>query len=170
MKIVSLDPGGTTGWAMLNIDPLDMPANPNLLFLRDHVKQGQVGSNSEHHMLLWNFLIAMGPDVIVGEPFKSYGNEFAKAISREYIGIVKLYEALYNVKVVWQGSDKKEWATNEKLRKLLLLCIPLVKWRHANDAIRHLVYYVVFGEDDELQAIRAYILSQLKESQLTRPQ
>jgi|SRR5215469_5081897 len=165
MKIISLDPGGTTGWAMLDID-MSSTISKAKAFLRDHVKQGQLGDSTEHHMLLWNFLISQAPDVIICERFKAYGNEFAKLMSIEYIGLVKLYRSLYNCKVVWHGSDKKEWANDRKLSILLLLCTPLVKWRHANDALRHLVYFLVFETPRELEPLHVFIMLKLRALQL----
>jgi len=162
MKVVALDPGGTTGWACLDLDE-DVIIARSKTFLRDHVTQGQLGNNSEHHKLLWMLLTNMRPDVIVCERFKHYGNEFAKIMSREYIGIVKLYQELYGCELFQPGSDKKEWASDRKLRILLILCVPFSRWKHANDALRHLVYYIVFEGDRRVQACREYILDQLKE-------
>jgi len=166
MKVVAFDPGGTTGWAIFELDTEAVIIDTsNVLFFRDHVKQGQLGGNEEHHKLLWMFLARERPDVIVGERFDNRGNEFAKLMSREYIGILKLYVAMNpEVVLMWQGADQAfGWATDAKLRRLAILCVPLKQWKDANAALRHLVYHLVFKADRVLQAVRENILITLKE-------
>jgi hypothetical protein len=164
MRILVFDPGGTTGWTLFDIE-LPVVVNSKLsTFLRDHVRQGQIGNNTEHHLRLWSLIAEVQPDVIVCERFDNRGNEFSRIVSREYIGIVKMYGQTHvEVMIVWQGSDQAiGWTTDEKLRTLLLLCIPLMKWRHANDALRHLIYYLVFYSGPELREVRNFILDRLR--------
>lgn len=164
MRILSLDPGGTTGWALLDFDLDTLEGSlKSDTYLRDHVKSGQLGNNTEHHLVLWTLIMRTQPDVIVGERFDNRGNEYSKIMSREYIGVVKLVGQLDSGIVVrWQGSDQKEWATDEKLRILQILCVPKHPWRHANDALRHLVHFLVFSAGHDLSPIRNFILDQLK--------
>src|SRR5215831_12019244 len=157
MRAIAFDPGGTTGWAQLDVDVDHY--NPEVQF-HSRVVSGQIGrNNTEHHKLLWKLLTQKRPNVIICERFDNRGNEFAKLTSREYIGVIKLYRDLYPVTVIWLGADQaKEWCTNEKLTELGVLCIPITRWKHANDAIRHLVYYIVFRSKGVLDEVRSTVL------------
>ena len=164
---MSLDPGGTTGWCQLTFDFEGLATASGEHWLREHIIQGQLGADRggterEHHQTLWTFLLKHRPDIIICEQFKNYGNEFAKLMSREYIGIVKLYASLFPCRIVWQGSDKKEWADDRKLLSLFLLCTPITRWRHANDALRHLVYWLIFAAPREYVPIRDIIFDVLQ--------
>ena len=165
MKILTLDPGGTTGWALFEVDTKSLRSSELDTFLRDHIQQGQIGDNSEHHRLLWSLLHRVAPDIVVCERADNRGNEFFKFMAVEYIGIVKLYVKLNpSCILVLLGADQaKGWVTNDKLLRLLILCVPATKWRHANDALRHLVYYLVFKTGKALQPVRDNILGTLKE-------
>ena len=151
MKIIALDPGGTTGAVVFTIDQILHG------FIKEHFRNLHIGNNEEHHKALWTFLVREHPDKIICETFDNRGNEFAKIMSREYIGVVKLYSALFGVPVVWQTPSKKEWAKDEILMAMTLLRLPTSKWKHTNDAMRHMVYWIVFAPND-LQTLRLLLL------------
>jgi hypothetical protein len=80
--IVSIDPGVTTGWALLRVDDMGW----------EHGEFGPL----PHHLELYDFLRVTGPDVVVCESFEfRQGDGFRQNIrleSREYIGVVNLYD------------------------------------------------------------------------------
>lgn len=154
--VLALDPGGTTGWSSAYWAPDDPNAK---LFTLDqiHFQQGHLGPE-EHHTLLDEFLASQvayfetpgKPELeIVCESFEfrqhANDNKFYKAkvelISKEYIGVIKLFCALAEIPLTFQtASMAKTFVTDEKIKALNL-------WRpgmaHANDSTRHLLRYLV---------------------------
>ena len=142
MRYIALDPGGAgpdggTGYAVYESGFID---------------QGTL--SGEHHYDLWRLFLdhddyLSGRLRIICERFDNRGNQFAKLDSREYIGVVKLYEQTAQHAVAeqarltyWQGSDVKKWASNDKLERAGWLTHPLRPNRHMNDAKRHLLYFL----------------------------
>lgn len=149
LTILALDPGGTTGWSVFEIDlnrhgaaEWEEPPEPAAHFSNF----GQIKNpptQDGHHELLWKLLSKFQPDVIVCERFDNSGNEFAKIISSEYIGVVKVWAAMHaGCRLVMQGADQaKDWSKG-KLSLLGILLHPVDKWKHANDANKHLLYFL----------------------------
>jgi len=157
VKIIVIDPGGTTGIVIINFDGYVQG------FIRKHFRAIHIGNNSAHHKRLWTFLVHEHPDVIVCERFDNSGDAAAKMLSLEYIGIVKLYAELFEVKTVWQGADMaKNWAPNDKLAMTTLTVIPLSKWKHANDAMRHALYWICFYAPKEFSTMRLLLLEMMR--------
>lgn len=156
MRIVSLDPGGETGYVVWD---------------RKVVFYGQlIGA---HHQELWRLLSEQGHGtgdlLVICERFDHRNAEFAKLVSVEYIGIVRLYQQTIQAAggaghVVWQGSSVKKWADNAKLQKMELLLRPIKPMKDANDAMRHLVHYICHygGSDSDLISERDRLLERLK--------
>lgn len=154
-RVLAFDPGGTTGWAYCEHKVGDDPS-----ILEWH--HGQIGPH-EHHDELWDhinsyaFGLNDGPALqIVYESFefrqhinKEHAKTGVELISKEYIGIIKLWwqqnshmpepysQTASNAKGLI--PDKGPQA-NEKLKQLGLY-VPAMK--HANDAYRHLLKYMV---------------------------
>jgi hypothetical protein len=170
MKIISIDPGGTTGYVIWEQGIV--------------TEWGQIGPD-KHHLDLWNLLKEKdgywpGGDInnaiIVCERFDPRNDDFAKLISKEYIGVVELYEqyvASYcggylKYPVVWVGADKMKWATDDKLERLGLMIKPKVKNKDALAAMRHLVAFICNYTgpwvDSEIQGTRDAWLRKLKDS------
>lgn len=135
MRIVALDPGGTTGWTIYDTGD-------------DIWQSGEFGPDA-HHYPLWRFLRrahagAVEPSdfVLICERF-DHRNAVAELISVEYIGIAKLFEQDNHVPLLLPASaDMMMFGTNDKLEHLGILERPLKVKRHINDAKRHLVTYL----------------------------
>jgi hypothetical protein len=150
MRIVALDPGGTTGLAFF-----------------ERSSAGDEGAWShqqlagEHHLGLYSKLVELHPEVVIYERFMYQRRELDKGVSLvldsvEYIGVTKLYHAV-NVETVdlicqTPAQAKNLW-TDDKLKKLGLY-IPGAP--HAMDATRHLLYYLVVtrGERDWIMRLK----------------
>jgi hypothetical protein len=153
-RIVALDPGGTTGWAMWQDTP--MKFDPPL----DHFTCGQIGPQ-EHHEDLYAHLefLQTSEFILICETFEFRQQDVEirmgiNLMSREYIGVAKLFAAQrMSSPVVLQSPglaksfipDKKKngMEANAKL-KAMGLYVPGSP--HAMDAMRHLIYYMVNRE------------------------
>lgn len=140
MKIVALDPGGTTGIAHTVYD------KRSKRFAK--IVTSELGPQ-EHHKELYRFLIDESPHVVVCERFihqnrkdedSAAGVGSVELISGEYIGVARLYCDLTDKTVVLQtpAQAKKLW-TDDKLKTLDLW---IKGSTHKRDAIRHLLYFI----------------------------
>ena len=147
---VALDPGGTTGVCIFDS-------------VTGEITTYQLGPHT-HHLDLWALLATWDPDVVICEGFE-YRNTARPGlvlVSKEYIGMAKLWCLLNNKKYVEQTAamakgfipDKGPRA-NVVLKKLGLYSTAM---KHANDATRHMVYWLVNGKH-ELKAERDWILN-----------
>jgi hypothetical protein len=148
-RVLSLDPGGTTGWAAMSYDSskpivLGRPTDGDWVV-------GQLGPH-EHHLELRELLYKFPTATIVCESFefRQYRQrDNINLMSREYIGIVKLFGQergglKSTLPVVFQTAGAaKPFVTDEKL-KIMGLWVPGQK--HARDALRHMVTYLVRKE------------------------
>lgn len=151
VKILSLDPGGTTGYSWCELDPGDKKQIPEFY-------GGQIGPG-KHHLDLFN-LLQEGWDVVVCESFEyrmvaidddKTGTVYSpviELISKEYIGVVELWsqgtQTGRAAKIVFQkpavAVGQKTFWTKEKMVKM---GVYKSGERHRNDATRHLLHYTV---------------------------
>jgi hypothetical protein len=149
MRIVSLDPGGTTGVCEYESSGRGESFNAWQL------------EGAEHHATLYNYLVAHNPDLILCEDFIyeiRNKNKYAAAaivlVSRDYIGVTKLYGQLHQKTVLMRppGQGFTFWS-EAKIKKLGL-------WKtnapHAMDATRHLLDHLVhnLSRRDLLHALK----------------
>lgn len=127
-RLITFDPGGITGWCVHVIES-------GLLV------SGELDS-PRHHRELWKHLHDISPDTLIYERFDYHGGlAHAELISRDYCGVIDLYGQLYNKPVIQQSPSQMEFWDDEKLKKARLYKPGLP---HANDATRHMLYYVTF--------------------------
>jgi hypothetical protein len=136
MKIVSLDPGGTTGYAHFDSETETWGV-------------GEIKTDSgEHHHALWTFLhdeLYKHPENerrVVCERFDNTGNEAALLISAEYIGVVKLFCIMNRTELFMSNRSNKDvtFLKGNELKRFQV-------WsgsKHARDAARHLIHYRIF--------------------------
>jgi hypothetical protein len=154
-KIMSFDPGGTTGWC-------------KHMFRERATHDGEarwdggqiVGDN--HHRVLWKLLTAENPDVIVYEAFNYQIRQSQAAtmpgvvlISREYIGVLQLYAQLRKIPIFKQQPSviTITWLKDDALEKMGQ---HNSGEPHRNDATRHMLYHLVqtLERTDYLSALR----------------
>src|SRR5690606_19133575 len=128
MRYVALDPGGTTGWAY---------------FDEEGWERNQF-NRIAHHQALYDALMEANPGVLIVETFVyRKGLDDVNLMAREYIGVAKLWWQQNRTKsdiVMQTPAQAKNFITDKKL-KALGLQVPGAP--HANDATRHLLYYLV---------------------------
>jgi len=146
VKIIALDPGGTTGWATFDDTAPEGASKFNF---------GHIGPE-EHHEKLQAFLELQTSQTDTRVVCESF--EYRKGlrdnvvmVSLEYIGIVKLHCEIYGMRQSPNGSvvfpqlimqtaaTGKAFWKDDKLKRLGLF---QPGWKHANDATRHLLTYL----------------------------
>lgn len=154
MRVVSLDPGGTTG-VVIATSSSDGGYK---------LQCTQIGPEP-HHNLLYKCLAKWDPDVIVCESFQyrpprkddpAYKHVNIRLDSVEYIGVVKLYGQVNNRPVVFQTAatgkgfwwDQKSCKVTPKYDRLKDVGLYLPGKQHARDAMRHFLHYVTFTLQD----------------------
>lgn len=145
ISIMGVDPGGTTGWARLNITT---GGSQETLW-----SQGKAYWDSgeldypDHHLALDRLLSTKLRPVrhphaltLICEGFDNRANPAAQLISLEYIGVCKRWaQQRPHIVTLYPSPPEKEWASDKKL-KALDLYEPGHK--DINDAKRHIVSYV----------------------------
>lgn len=165
MRVLALDPGGTTGWAYYDSEE-DNEGSAGSEWQRGHL----VGN--PHHHALWELLCTMQPEVLIYERFMYQRRELDKGVSlntdaHEYIGICKLFIGVGNLvpcTLVEQSPHQRKIWTDDKL-KALGLWIPGLS--HAMDATRHLFYYLVvtLGKRELIEGLRPNLASEVAENE-----
>ncbi len=135
MLLMALDPGGSTGWCFATRSDTGW----------SDIIYGTLDT-AEHHDALWDMLDKIRPDVIVCENFNYRRNDIDKGVSvelvsREYIGIVKLWCRKNRVSFVLQQPPDMALWSDDMLRRAGLW-IPGKGNRHARDAMRHFLFFV----------------------------
>lgn len=142
MRIMGLDPGGTTGVAIYDDEAFC------------HWERYSLGPEPHHTDLFYDL---QGETEIVYEDFIYQRREIDKGVSLslvsvEYIGIIKLYEQdsppELPVTLVKQspsnGKNSNSFWDDDKLKQLGLW----TNVEHERDATRHILYYVSFTLND----------------------
>lgn len=149
-EILAFDPGGTTGVARCVLPPTPQ-YDPLSLW---HFDAWQIGHpDDSHHVELDRMLYDRLPSLIVCEEFayRPYAGDDDEAqprrahlnlVSKEYIGVIKHYSYYTGTPLVMQAPSTGLQFVKDKRLKSLGLHIP--GRNHANDATRHLLYYLVF--------------------------
>jgi hypothetical protein len=140
LVVVALDPGGTTGWALLRGDWIEGE------FVNRDELYGQLGP-SPHHRALLRLLELWSTHnfVIVCESFQERPEkDWTVTIALEYIGVVNTFvEENPHVHLVMQSpSQGKGFWDDRKLKKIDMYYRGM---RHARDASRHLLHWLSFG-------------------------
>lgn len=140
MNAVALDPGVTTGYAMGLIE--------------DTVMTVVTGQNKWNESELLTFLHDLRPDYIICERFEFrhgiHRHHGANMFSRQLIGIVNLYSQFdkgthdHNCVVLMQPAMKDNETTFFNNKRLKSMGLYKAGRDHANDAVRHLLYWAKF--------------------------
>lgn len=137
MRVLSFDPGGTTGWCCM--DKQDDKKMPGILVAR--------GDIPDWHGVA-ELIREYKPDVVTFEVFRLYAS---KAQSKswdtflvvEVIGVIKYLCECWDIRLVEQTpSEGKQFFNTEKLKVLGLY----QSVTHINDATGHALYFLKFGK------------------------
>lgn len=136
MRIIALDPGITTGYAIG-----DISEDGEMIVL--------TGENRWDHKSLYDFLESNHVDVIICESFefRKKARQGLELYSRELIGVCNLYIQMHmpqNVKLHMQQPLKSSDTTYFNDNRLKIDHIFKEGKGHANDAARHLLTWYQF--------------------------
>lgn len=157
-RIISGDPGGTTGLAICTYDPD---------FLEDQLSfTGMQLGPGKHHFELYKELLGMSnfDDSAIDVVCESFefrqpkagedGKRKVELISREYIGVFELFTQYLGLRLHMQTAstakafipDKPNHPEQNVKLKKLGLWVPGDNGKHAMDAYRHLLRYMVVSD------------------------
>lgn len=129
--ILSLDPGGTTGYAIFDVAGDYEPAE---LVKRGQIPNGLNGFLDFH----WDYLEDIEFDVIICESFKLREGLHGVDLTPTYI--IGALEALYpTTKITYQEPKLKPLCDDTRLKKMGL---HVPGKQHANDAVRHAMIFL----------------------------
>jgi hypothetical protein len=107
------------------------------------VAQGQL--SGEHHVLLYDLLFGIEPDLVVMERFVHRMTVGVNQDALEYIGVAKLWCQINHKEARYQtAAQAKQFWTDAKVKKIGLW---KANQRHAMDAVRHALAYVMDFDD-----------------------
>lgn len=139
--ILALDPGGTTGvaWAVYE-DGADRFLETQSFQIGPHEHHQELASLLEQAAAHENMVTAF---VIESFEYRNRARPGLELISREYIGVTKLISDIHDIPLIVQSaSQAKAFVKDEQLKKLGLWSAK-TKDRHAHDAWRHLLTFVI---------------------------
>lgn len=144
--ILGLDPGGTTGFAMMETDWTGT-YGPDLYY------PGQFKSDFyELENVLGKFIEKYSDGIVVVEsyrlyPWKLQDQTWSVLQTPRFIGAIEYLLYKMQIPVAFQGAGQgKNFCTDDKLKEWELY---QTGKRHANDAIRHICSWLIFGRDIE---------------------
>jgi hypothetical protein len=127
MRILTLDPGGSTGLCVFDTETNQI--------------QFTVFDQDWHHKTLFEVLAEINADVTVYEAF-DHREKAALLISVEYIGVIRLWSQINEKTIVSQRpTDVKGQWPNSVLKRVLKTKYKFLS-AHEKDAVRHLMWYV----------------------------
>lgn len=146
-RVIALDPGGTTGWATYSAH-WDKELNLFTTNGSDLYPWACGQLEGKHHSQLEHLLGLQHVQHywVVCERFDDRSTGHAvNLVAREYIGVVERFCQDRHVPMVRQlPATAKGFVKNQNLKNLDLW--DGVKWKHAMDARRHLLWYLIHGE------------------------
>jgi len=157
IRILGLDPGGTTGWALFSAEERYEHDDKAVVYDKPKFTCGELGAGDkhEHHNELYELMELQQSDnyIIVCESFEYRNTARAglELISKEYIGVVKLFAqqrmlGLSSQRLVFQTASmgkitQKSFVKKRNLQKLGLWYS--TDGNHAMDGYGHLLFWMI---------------------------
>ncbi len=150
-RIISLDPGGETGWATFTGDRI-LPITPGEKVQYEN-EQWQCGTftNPEHHLELYLWLQEQQVETthIVCESFeyRNVNKPGLELTSREHIGVTKLFCQQWQVMLYLQTASMGKITDRSFTKKIHLQRLGFwqagEEHKHEMDAYGHLLWYMI---------------------------
>lgn len=138
--ILAFDPGETVGWAVYT----------NNDFTRNQIQTKNKTTKTfepKAIQFLESLFTHYKPDHIVFETYQIYDwktkdHSFSEVYTAQIIGVIKYLALKHELPIFGQTAQiAKQFCTDEKLKAWRLYS---TKLKHSNDAIRHLLYHLIF--------------------------
>lgn len=127
--IIALDPGVTTGVAIL-----------------DSQQRLRTYQDVFSHKSLMEYLEDLSPTTVVYESFVYQRRNKVELYPVEVIGVIRLYAQKYDIPLyVQSASQAKGFITNDKIEAMGLW---VKGQKHGMDALRHLLYHQIITKGD----------------------
>ncbi len=137
IRVLSLDPGVTTGWCRADLEDSFVSLLPG---------QGELS-----HRQIYSLLATYEPHYVVCEDFEyrpGQAKDYIVLTSLEYIGVVKLYAEPSSTRMwiqpklsMQKAAEGKGYYSNDKLKELGVYKRGLP---HGMDALRHMLHWFTF--------------------------
>lgn len=143
-RILAFDPGETTGMFQLMRSPTPSFTSVSIQLKTPTLDEGYKAV--EHQISQFN------PDVVVCEDYRVYGHKvqqhsWAALHTPKFVGIITAVCLSRNIPIIMQmAGQAKGFCTDDKLRFWNMYN---TNHRHANDAARHALFYLIFGSKHE---------------------
>ena len=129
MKVLVFDPGHTTGWCVIESDPLKL----------------LVSGECEDWRGMKRLFLEFKPDEVVYEIFRLYAwkaqvKSWDTFLEIEAIGVLKFLCLELGIPCIGQNPAERKFFTDEKLKEMDMLPVS----KHARDAVRHGLLYIKY--------------------------
>jgi hypothetical protein len=149
-KILALDPGETTGWCTLELKASDSPL-ASRAEVRPHYCAGQIVTNpiEQATPLLTKLFEEQKPDHIVCEDYRVYSwktksHSWEELHTPQLIGSIRTLAQQLNIPISFEMAQQpKQFVTDEKLKEWGIYHRGM---KHARDAQRHAIYFLLFRQ------------------------
>lgn len=147
MRIIALDPGGTTGWATVSW----MSAGEFVLTWPPQFECGHVDGPDHHNKLNTLLeLLCTQSTIIVYEGYNPVYRDANQVdpISLEYIGVIKRFAQERELPIVKQSSSQGKVTKKSFVKKYNLSSLSIwhPDYKHAMDAYGHALWYLINTE------------------------
>lgn len=153
LRIMWIDPGGTSGWATFTAEEMYDPFDKVTRYHKAKFACGELGPNKElHHTELYNLFGHMQTDhFILGTEsfeFRNTSRSGTELISVEYIGIAQLFanerlNGKLHKQTASEGKVRNKPTAFVKPRNLQKLGLWTPSMEHAMDGYGHLLYFMI---------------------------
>ena len=144
-RILGLDPGGTTGYSVIDVTP-DLTVD---LVVADQFHSTFSGL---HNLFdLWGPFDMAIMEAFILYPWKAAAQSYSDMQTPRFIGAIEYFLWEKQLPVGFQNASQgKGFVTNDKLREWDLY---QTSKKHSNDATRHICQYLVLGKNVPVQAL-----------------
>lgn len=151
-RVLALDPGETTGWCLMQL----VKGNSDVLRaaeVRPSYCAGQVLTSPVEHAvtILTKLIDEQKPDHIVYEDYKVYAwktkdHSWASLHTPQLIGTIRTIASQKGIPTSCEMAQQpKQFVTDEKLREWGIYLRGL---KHARDAMKHAIYFLLFRQSN----------------------
>lgn len=151
-KILALDPGETTGVAFLYVPSTQETAEPTLSCL---IQLPTKKLDWQSYMHLDNLILKVQSDILVVEDYRIFSwkrdqHVWSELHTPKLIGMIIALAFQHKIPITFQTPQQAKGFCTDIRLKAWGFYSP--SHRHSNDAVRHAIYYALFGGRNKIVA------------------